>query len=160
MTERSSGIWVKVATLGPLGELPLAPGTLGAAVGVALVALVHGLPVDSRAACGAVAGMAIAIYAVGVGAAGKAEEALGVIDPSRVVIDEVAGQAIAFIVQPVIGWKPLLGGFLLFRFFDVLKPFPARRLEHFPRGWGIMSDDAMAGVYTALALFLLGLVVR
>jgi phosphatidylglycerophosphatase A len=71
-------------------------------------------------------------------------------DPGFVVIDEVAGQMIALIGLPV-DWKYLLAGFILFRSFDIVKPFPLRRLERLPAGTGIMMDDVGAGLY-ALAL--------
>ncbi len=71
-------------------------------------------------------------------------------DPGFVVIDEVAGQMIALIGLPV-DWKYLLAGFILFRSFDIVKPFPLRRLEKLPVGTGIMMDDVGAGLY-ALAL--------
>ena len=71
-------------------------------------------------------------------------------DPGFVVIDEVAGQMIALIGVPV-HWKYLVAGFILFRSFDIMKPFPLRRLEELPHGTGIMMDDVGAGLY-ALAL--------
>jgi phosphatidylglycerophosphatase A len=71
-------------------------------------------------------------------------------DPGFVVIDEVAGQMIALIGLPI-DWKYLLAGFILFRSFDIVKPFPLRRLERLPAGTGIMMDDVGAGLY-ALAL--------
>jgi len=71
-------------------------------------------------------------------------------DPGFVVIDEVAGQMIALIGVPV-HWKYLVAGFILFRSFDIVKPFPLRRLEALPEGTGIMMDDVGAGLY-ALAL--------
>jgi phosphatidylglycerophosphatase A len=71
-------------------------------------------------------------------------------DPGFVVIDEVAGQMIALIAVPL-HWKYLLAGFILFRSFDIVKPFPLRRLEVLPGGTGIMMDDVGAGLY-ALAL--------
>ena len=74
-------------------------------------------------------------------------------DPGFVVIDEVAGQMIAMIGLPLT-WKYLLASFILFRGFDILKPFPLRRLEALPEGTGIMIDDAGAGIYS---LFLLQL---
>jgi phosphatidylglycerophosphatase A len=160
LTERPAGFWIRIATLGPVGSFPFAPGTLGAAVGAALVAILPISPPGGHGPRGVISGMAAVIYAVGILSAGRAEEAFGVVDPGQVVIDEVAGQVIAFAFQPVISWKSLLAGFLLFRLFDVLKPFPIRRLERLPGGWGIMTDDAMAGGYTALALFLVRLAVR
>lgn len=74
----------------------------------------------------------------------------GIEDPGFVVIDEVAGQMIALIAIPL-NWKYMLAGFILFRSFDIVKPFPLRRLESLPGGTGIMMDDVGAGLY-ALAL--------
>jgi len=79
----------------------------------------------------------------------------GIKDPGFVVIDEVAGQMITLIAVPP-HWKYLLAGFILFRSFDIVKPFPLRRLEALPGGTGIMMDDVGAGLY-ALALLQLWL---
>ncbi len=77
-------------------------------------------------------------------------------DPSEVVADEAAGQAVAFIGAYALGADAVVivttAGFLLFRFFDILKPFPCRRLEKLPKGFGILADDLMAGVYAAIVL--------
>ena len=80
----------------------------------------------------------------------------GRIDPGQVVIDEVAGQIITFLATPRVTWKGLLAGFIIFRLFDIVKPFPARRAERFPGGWGIMMDDLIAGLYSLLVLVILG----
>jgi len=72
-------------------------------------------------------------------------------DPGFVVIDEVAGQMIALIAVPL-DWKYLLAGFILFRSFDIVKPFPLRRLERLPGGTGIMLDDVGAGLYALVLL--------
>jgi phosphatidylglycerophosphatase A len=77
-----------------------------------------------------------------------------------VVIDEVAGQMVAFLLVPHASWKLLLAGFALFRFFDVTKPFPAGRAERLPGGWGIMVDDVIAGAYALGALAFLGYIIR
>ena len=74
--------------------------------------------------------------------------------PGPVVIDEVLGMLITLAFIPA-GWPAALTGFFLFRVFDVIKPYPANRLEKFHGGFGIMADDAMAGVYANLALRLL-----
>jgi phosphatidylglycerophosphatase A len=74
-------------------------------------------------------------------------------DPSLVVIDEMVGFWIALFALPK-AWPLLVGGFFLFRIFDIWKPFPARRAEALPEGWGIMADDAIAGIYTNLLLHL------
>ena len=75
-------------------------------------------------------------------------------DPPEVVIDEWIGQMIGFLLVP---FEPIyvLWGFLFFRIFDILKPPPIRSVERFPKGWGIMLDDAIAGGYTAILLYLL-----
>jgi len=74
-------------------------------------------------------------------------------DPGRVVIDEAAGQFLVFIaVSP--DWTFMVFGFLLFRFFDIVKPFPIRRLEALPAGWGIMADDVAAALMAKALLHL------
>lgn len=72
-------------------------------------------------------------------------------DPGHVVVDEVAGQWIALIACPV-DWRHALLALLLFRAFDIVKPWPARQLENLPGGWGIMLDDVAAGLYALLIL--------
>lgn len=160
VTERPRGFVVQIATLGPIGAVPLVPGSLGAAVGVALVVLLRHLTLRPQEERAVLAGMAALVYTAGVWFASRAEQALGMVDPGPVVIDEVAGQLITFLFDPAGGWRSLLGAFLLFRFFDVLKPFPARRLERLPGGWGIMSDDIVAGLYAGLALFFVRFALR
>ena len=91
---------------------------------------------------------------IGIPAATHVARALGKKDPSVVVIDEVAGQMIA-LIGAVLDWKSMFAALILFRVFDITKPFPLRRLEHLPEGWGIMLDDVGAGLY-ALALMQLG----
>jgi phosphatidylglycerophosphatase A len=93
---------------------------------------------------------AIAVTLIGIPAATRVARAMGIEDPSQVVIDEVAGQMIAFIYVPL-NWHNVLAALILFRAFDITKPFPIRRLEHLPEGTGIMLDDVGAGLY-ALAI--------
>jgi phosphatidylglycerophosphatase A len=87
--------------------------------------------------------------------------ATGKSDPREVVADEFAGQAITFLVAvflltgPVTTgqiWFTAALGFLLFRIFDIAKPWPIRKFEKFPKGWGVLADDLMAGVYAAVVL--------
>jgi phosphatidylglycerophosphatase A len=92
--------------------------------------------------------------AIGIPAATYVERESGREDPGHVVIDEVAGQWIALIHSRV-NLSHLLAGFLFFRFFDIVKPWPARRLERLAGGWGIMLDDVAAGVYALLVMQLL-----
>jgi phosphatidylglycerophosphatase A len=88
--------------------------------------------------------------AVGIPAATKIARALGKKDPSIVVIDETAGQLLTLLGAPL-NWQSMLVGLILFRVFDITKPFPIRRLEKLPEGTGIVVDDLGAGLY-ALAL--------
>ena len=94
--------------------------------------------------------IAIIVTLIGIPAATRMARSLGQGDPSVVVIDEVAGQMIA-LIGAAIDWKSMLAALILFRVFDITKPFPLRRLEHLPEGTGIMLDDVGAGLY-ALAL--------
>lgn len=95
----------------------------------------------------------IAVTALGVWAAGEAERALAAKDPGAIVVDEVAGMTLSVLVMPPTP-AVLLAGFVLFRVFDVVKPFPANVSQRMPGGVGVMIDDLIAGVY-ALALLLL-----
>jgi phosphatidylglycerophosphatase A len=137
---------VFIATAGYCGYFPIAPGTAGSAAGLVVYLLIRwaGSPIAEAAAIAV-------IFAAGTWAATRAERYFGGIDPGPVVIDEVLGMLITLAFIPA-GWSAALAGFLLFRVFDVIKPFPADRLEKFHGGFGIMADDAMAGVYANLAL--------
>jgi phosphatidylglycerophosphatase A len=92
-----------------------------------------------------------AVAAAGTWAAGRAETILAKHDPGAVVVDEIAGQILTLAFVPMTP-RTLLLGFVLFRALDILKPFPARRLESLPGGSGIMADDLMAGIYANLLL--------
>ncbi len=94
---------------------------------------------------------AVGALAIGIPAATLVERESGREDPGHVVIDEVAGQWIALIDSRV-NLSHLLAGFLFFRLFDIVKPWPARQLEGLPAGWGIMLDDVAAGVYALLLM--------
>jgi phosphatidylglycerophosphatase A len=91
------------------------------------------------------------VIAVGIPAATRVAQANNLKDPSFVVIDEVAGQLISLIAVPIT-WKSLLAGFILFRGFDIIKPFPVRRLERLPGGTGIVLDDVGAGLYALIVM--------
>ena len=160
MTERRAGPAIWIATAGGAGYFPIAPGTAGSLVGVAVVVGLARLPLRGAAAITILAAASLAIFAVGVWAAGEAEKFFGRTDPGQVVVDEVVGQMVTFLLIPHATWKWLVGGFLLFRAFDIVKPFPARQAEQIPRGWGIMVDDVIAGVYGLAVLAVIGLVNR
>jgi phosphatidylglycerophosphatase A len=133
-----------LATAFGAGYAPIAPGTWGSAVGLLLwFVLASSTSLQALAI--------VVVVAVGVWSGGVAEGHFGRTDPGQVVIDEVAGMLVTLFLNPV-GWPGAVVGFLLFRAADIIKPFPARRLEHLPGGLGIMADDVMAGVYANLVL--------
>lgn len=162
-----------LATWG-VGYMPIAPGTLGSAVGVGLYLMLRSLTIrivylhvpdyhltDEFVESFRVAAMLVVIIcltAIGVWAASRAEKLLGRKDPGAVIVDEIAGQLITFLFIPLglgLKWWMLVLGFLLFRLFDIWKPYPVRRLEALESGLGIMADDVLAGVYAAATLTLL-----
>ena len=95
------------------------------------------------------------ITLAGVYASARVSRNLGREDPNVVVIDEVAGQLVAFLFLPVSAVN-LVAGFFLFRLFDIWKPYPIRKLESLPNGVGIMADDLLAGVYANVILQIAG----
>jgi phosphatidylglycerophosphatase A len=99
--------------------------------------------------------ISFAIAVVGLLSATRAAEFAGKKDPQFVVIDEVSGQHLTYLFSlTLLDWKYLLLGFILFRVFDIWKPFPARQAESLPGGLGIMADDWIAGIYAALGLWI------
>jgi phosphatidylglycerophosphatase A len=127
-------------------------------VGLVLVAALGSLPLEGAWLRALLGVAAVTVFAVGVWAAGQSATFFGRADPGQVVIDEVVGQMIPFLLRPDAGWKWLFVGFVTFRLFDVFKPFPARRAERVPGGWGIMLDDLVAGAYGLGVLALLEVV--
>jgi len=151
--QRGLAVWI--ATSGGVGFFPIWPGTAGAAVGLVAVAGLQRLPLTRTGLSVVVGLMAAGLFVLGVWAAGAAEKFFRDSDPSPVVVDEVVGQMVTFLARPDASWKLLLAGFTFFRLFDVIKPFPAGRAEHLPAGWGIMTDDVVAGIYSLVVLCLL-----
>jgi phosphatidylglycerophosphatase A len=137
---------VFIATVGYCGYFPIAPGTVGSAAGLVVYLLVWWT--QSPVVEGL---LIVAVYAIGIWAGTEAERYFGGIDPGPVVIDEVLGMLITLAFMPVGLWTAM-AGFVLFRIFDVIKPFPAGRFERLHGGLGVMSDDAMAAVYANLSL--------
>lgn len=147
----ASALRVWIARGCGVGSFPVAPGTAGALVGVALFALTR------LAGPAAPVLVWLAVTGIGLWSAGAAERALGCRDPGSVVIDEIAGQLLALLLLPPTA-RNLLLGFVAFRLFDVAKPFPLRRLERLPGASGIMADDLMAGLYANGTVRLLSVV--
>jgi phosphatidylglycerophosphatase A len=102
-----------------------------------------------------VAEFVLLLSALGVWAAEKMSVESELKDPQFVVVDEVTGQMLTYLLALApANWKYLLLGFILFRVFDIWKPFPARQAESLPGGWGIMADDWVAAVYAAIGLWI------
>ncbi len=148
-----------------VGRIPVAPGTFGSVVGVGWFALLLLTGSFWLVVAGTVAGIALSVWLCGVG-----EQVLGEKDPQSVVLDEItaipacflgwlamlAGKA-GVLPSPEVffsgrGWLQVLGVFALFRFFDVLKPWPVRQSQSLPGGWGVTVDDVLAAMYVNLAV--------
>jgi phosphatidylglycerophosphatase A len=147
------------------GRIPVAPGTFGSLVGLLWFALLLLTPNLWCFLAGALAGLAASVWLGGVG-----ERILGQKDPGSVVIDEIAAMPLCFIawlafVTEKTGslpppayfflndlWPLTLGVFATFRFFDVVKPWPVRRSQSLPGGWGVTIDDALAAAYVNLLI--------
>jgi phosphatidylglycerophosphatase A len=153
-----------VSTCG-VGFIPIAPGTFGSLLGV--VIYVGIVELNSRFLSVSSAGMAavdsfrisfillalIGLTLLGSWAATRTEKVLEKKDPAIVVVDEVIGQLITFLFVPF-SYGTIMLGFVVFRVFDIWKPYPIRRLEALESGLGIMADDVLAGVYAAAVLSL------
>lgn len=142
----SDRLALALATGFGMGYGPVAPGTWGSIPG-----LVFAWGLARLAGPWAVVSGAAFFAIAGVWAAGRAEALFGEKDPGRVVVDEIAGQMVTLLfLRPTV--PVLVAGFFMFRVLDVVKPWPARRLEDLPGGSGIMADDLMAGLYANLIL--------
>jgi phosphatidylglycerophosphatase A len=141
-------VWRIVASFFGLGFFPVAPGTLTSLAIVLLYKyLIHVLALPYLLL------IFLLLCVLGVLAAAAYSSELKKTDPRQVVIDEAAGQFLVFLsITP--DWTLLVIGFLLFRLFDILKPFPIRRLERLPGGWGIMADDIAAALMAKALLHL------
>lgn len=165
-----------VATCG-VGYLPIAPGTWGSIVGVGVhlfwvILLYRIIESEYLSSIGGGHWPAMGIEVllsvmtlvfifvmtmVGIWAATRVEKSSGRKDASIIVIDEVVGQFITLLFLPFFvsgSWRFLVAGFLLFRLFDIWKPYPIRRLESLESGLGVMADDVLAGVYAGTVLLL------
>lgn len=140
-------IVLALATVGGVGYFPVASGTAGSLVALPLL---PGLALVRERSTGLYAAVVIALVIVAVWAAGRAEEVLGGRDHSCIVVDEVAGMVVAGIFVPGT-WAAAALAFVLFRVFDVAKPFPARRIDRKVHGGlGVVGDDLVAGLYAGV----------
>lgn len=133
-----------VATVLGIGYAPFAPGTFGSAAGLVLWWLLPASPSVQVVAI-------VILFVAGSWSGSVAERHFKKTDPGPVVIDEVMGMLVTLFMNPV-GWGGAIAGFFLFRVADVLKPYPANRLEALDGGVGVMADDGMAAVYANVAL--------
>jgi phosphatidylglycerophosphatase A len=136
------------------GFIPIAPGTFGSIEGVGIFVLVLALPLQPAERLALLIALALLTFAAGVWSSTRACRMTGLKDPSPVVIDEVCGQLVA--LAPLVlapSAAGVLAAFFIFRLFDIFKPYPIDRLEHLPEGFGVMSDDLLAGIYTAVVVW-------
>jgi phosphatidylglycerophosphatase A len=159
------------STVCSLGYMPFAPGTFGSLAGIGIYWLVVHFrlhdsftnPIVYRARGVPMAEMPwellcwlnLFVACIGLASAENVSKKTGIKDPQFIVIDETSGQMLTYsLAFAPLNWKYLLLGFILFRLFDIWKPFPARQAESLPGGWGIMADDWIAGLYAALGLWI------
>jgi phosphatidylglycerophosphatase A len=172
--QKKSRLALWLAAAGGAGFIPLGPGTWGSFVGIVismilavlengpLLASLHGTPGahENFWTIGFAPTLldrlvVLAVASIGVIAAGRVARDFRHKDPQFVVIDEVSGQLLALSFPGIVlNWKSWLLGFILFRVFDIWKPFPATQAESFRDGWGIMADDWVAGIYAGALLLL------
>ena len=133
-----------LATSAGVGYIPFAPGTFGSLAGLLLWWLLPNTASVQLA-------LITAIFILGAWSGSVAERHFASTDPGPVVIDEVLGMLVTLFLNPV-GWVGAFLGFLLFRLSDIVKPFPANKLEQLHGGIGVMADDLMAAIYANLAL--------
>lgn len=135
------------------GYAPFASGTVGSAVALALYHLIPGFDGPYI-----IMPVTVAFFLIGIHASEKMEVYYGH-DPAEVTIDEMVGMWVSLLLLPPSLFLSLIG-FFLFRVFDIIKPFPAKRFEQQPGGFGIMMDDVVAGLYTNIALHLVAAVMQ
>ncbi len=138
-----------IATFFYVGLIPKAPGTFGTLAAIPLFYLLTFTPIYMYLA------ITVLIILVSVWASKIAEGIYNKEDPKQIVADEVCGFLVTMILVPPTITNIFLG-FLLFRFFDIAKPYPLRKFESLPRGWGVVMDDVAAGVYACVSIHILG----
>jgi len=135
-----------IATCLGIGYVPRGGGTVASAICCFVLYFICGSGCN-QALLVSITGI---IIAIGIWSSSKLELIWGK-DNNRIVIDEVAGMCISLLFVPL-HWYFVLAGFILFRFFDIIKPLYIRKLEKLTGGWGVMADDLLAGIYSNLIL--------
>ena len=138
-----------IATVFKAGYIPIAPGTVGSIIGLLVFWLIK-----DYASFTIEMFVAVALFFAGVWASTIVEQVLERHDPGVVIVDEVVGMLVALMLLPPTITVMFLA-FLLFRVFDIIKPYPARWCEQLSRGWGIMTDDIVAGLYVNVLIHII-----
>jgi phosphatidylglycerophosphatase A len=144
---------VTIATWFGCGYFPWGPGTIGALAAILIAIAIHLYLGAGRLALLAAT---LVLLAPAIWASTHTARIVAKSDPGIVVVDEVLGQWTTLLGATVFNWKALLAGFVLFRVFDIWKPWPVREFEKLPGGTGIVADDLAAGIYGALILYIGG----
>ncbi len=137
---------IKVLATGlGLGYAPKAPGTAGSVLGMVLVFFLQGFSIHGYLL------FTLGFSLIAIAVSSQAEVIFKEHDSQKIVIDEIAGIVVTFIWIPLT-WPTALAGFILFRFFDIVKIPPVKQSQRLPRGWGVVVDDLLAGVYANIVL--------
>ncbi len=143
-----------IATWFGCGYFPWGPGTIGSLAAIFIALLLHTYLGSGRLVFLL---LTLALLWPGIWAATRTERLVQKEDPGLVVVDEVLGQWVTLLGVTVLDWKSWIAAFILFRLFDIWKPWPVRRFEQLPGGVGIVTDDVAAGIYGALILYIGGI---
>lgn len=170
-TKNSLDYFALAVTTFGVGFLPLMPGTYGSIVGVGIYLLIRQFEIvgefyllqrnwqigQVNAWQHVVNLIAFLLFCLlGIWAATRATRLFRNKDPQQAVVDEIIGQLIVFLFVPLaVGWQFVLAGFLLFRLFDIWKPYPIDSLQNLPAGIGVCADDVLAGIYGGVCLALI-----
>lgn len=142
-----------LATWFGCGFFPWGPGTVGSLAAILIAVLLHNYAGTGRLT---LLVLTLVLLMPAIWAGTKTARRLGKKDPSVVVVDEVLGQWVTLLGATALRWKSFCAAFLLFRLFDIWKPWPVRNFEKLPEGAGIVADDLAAGIYAALILYIGG----
>ena len=150
--------WLRIilSTMFFIGFIPLAPGTLGSLITIVILWFSMDIVSPYFLASNAVTFwyLYLLLLCITIFITDKAKENFGVEDPKQIIIDESVGQLITFFLIPL-SWRVLILGFLLFRFYDIVKPFPVYKFEDLEDGLGITMDDVVAGILANISLFII-----
>ncbi len=153
VTPATARLALTIGTWFGCGYFPWGPGTAGSLAATLIAAVLYW---QIGAGRGTLLLLTLCLLLPGIWAATETARFVKKKDPGIVVVDEVLGQWVTLAGATILNWKALVAGFLLFRLFDIWKPWPVRRLERLPEGTGIVADDLAAGIYGALILYIGG----